>query len=406
LILFLFHILFIGSILLAISKTQRELTPLTFWSLGLLKIGSGLIVAYVFMAYQDGSDTKFLYEQSVLVAGKVKSGWSEYFGFLLDSQFPSFKSESRNLFFGKILSPVALATRNNFWLITIYLAFGNFLCGFFLFQNIISLSKEFKWPAFIALFLLPSSLAWTSGIFKETLLSSFVFLIIICLFNITFSKRKILLTAIILMLCYFIFNIKYYVLPPLVFSLTVLLLGEAKKNWKLTPKAATIGGLTFGLAIILISSTLQHHLSLSRIPYSLFDNFNAISERSSHQNTFTLNFEASWWSILYYSPLSIFTGLFRPFPFEGSATNVLYWFESLFAIVFFAYSFFNIKRWQLTYAILALVVFIVTLALFLPMSTGNFGTMARYRVIYWPFFIFLVSIIPKHDIVSFRQRIG
>ncbi|MEQ8240980.1 MAG: hypothetical protein RIA69_17315 [Cyclobacteriaceae bacterium] len=374
--------------------------------MAILKIVSGLLVAYVFVTYQEGSDTKFLYEQSVIVAEKAKLGWSEYFGFLSDTQFPSFKSESRNLFFGKIVSILGLLTNNHFWLITIYLALGNFLCGFYLFQSIINQFNQFKPSAFIALFLLPSSLAWTSGIFKETLLTSFIFIILICLLNFPSSKRKVVLVSITLVLCYFIFNIKYYVLPPLIMALTVLLTGEVQKVWKLSPKAATISGLIFVGVIILIASTLQHHLSLSRIPESLFDNFDAISARSSSQNIFSLNFDASWWSILYHSPLSIFTGLFRPMPFEGSTMNVLYWLESLIAIIFTIYSLVNLKRWKPSYLMFSLAVFIITLALFLPMSTGNFGTLARYRVVYWPFFIFLISIIPLKDIVSFRQRIG
>jgi hypothetical protein len=406
LILVFIHIIFIISILLIISKKQTILPTPYFWCFATSKIIIGITIGYLFVELREGSDTLFLFNQGQMVANQLNDGLGTYLEFIFQSQFPSFKSESRNLFFGKILSVPIIFTQGNFWLTNIYLSLLNFLAGLLLFKKLLEKYSDLKVQLLVSVFLLPSVQIWTSGILKESILVSFIYLIIVSLLYLSSSKMKLIPVSLIIVYCFFIFNIKYYVLPPLLFGLIILFLGVIKRRINLT-RYMEFGLSVMGiLATMLLSSLLHHHLDLSIIPQSLHDNHQTIIYNSFSKNTFILSFDPTWESIVVYSPLSLITGLFRPLLSEGSIFNILYWIESMVAICFTCYSFCYWKRWRFSYVILAALAFILTLALFLPFATGNFGTLARYRVIYWPLFLFMISIIPLNDFVSFRQRIG
>jgi len=95
------------------------------------------------------------------------------------------------------------------------------------------------------------------------------------------------------------------------------------------------------------------------------------------------------------SPWALISGLFRPFVWEAdNALKLIASLENLVVLILCvssaprARSFFQAPNKLST---LSVVVFSVLLCIFLALSTPNFGSLARYKVGFLPFFVFLLA---------------
>jgi hypothetical protein len=101
-----------------------------------------------------------------------------------------------------------------------------------------------------------------------------------------------------------------------------------------------------------------------------------------------------------HSPVAVFTCLFRPFIWESRKIFILFSaFESMLLLCATLYVMFKLKFFGFFRELLSnpfvLVSFIMSIffALIIGFTTYNFGTMARYKIILLPFYLFtLVSL--------------
>ncbi len=106
-------------------------------------------------------------------------------------------------------------------------------------------------------------------------------------------------------------------------------------------------------------------------------------------------FQSSVGSVLKNAPWALFSGLFRPFPWEaGTPLKLLISIENIFLMVLSATALVNVTRVLRSpnrLLLFSAALYVVLLCVFLALSTPNFGTLARYRVGFLPFFILLIS---------------
>jgi len=101
-------------------------------------------------------------------------------------------------------------------------------------------------------------------------------------------------------------------------------------------------------------------------------------------------------SILSNFPAAVFAGLFRPTLFD--AHSLLQWlsaFENTLVLVLFLTALPTLTTWKQIgredrLLVIAVALYIVALSGLLALSTPNYGTLVRYRVGFYPFFVLLL----------------
>ena len=144
-------------------------------------------------------------------------------------------SQSRSLFLVKIVSFIAIFTRDNYWIISLYFSLVSFWAGFLLFQKVSTAFPATKLAAAIAFLFFPSVVFWSSGIIKESLALAGLFILvrvyIALLTNSKLSWWEYLLTPIAAII---VWNLKYYWMAVFIpVSITTLLTHVIAQRTKL-----------------------------------------------------------------------------------------------------------------------------------------------------------------------------
>lgn len=197
-----------------------------------------------------------------------------------------------------------------------------------------------------------------------------------------------------------VWNLKYY-FAAIFFAVVITLI-----LYKLiTAKFALSKIYQYALWLVLfiiplaIATSLHPNFSPQRFFRVITDNheaFKAISSPTSLVHFHDL--QPTFMSILKNTPTALFSGLFRPFVWE--AENILALMmsiENLIVLFLAAVALASIRK--MIYSkdgvlIFSVIVYVFFLAVFLCLSTPNFGTLSRYRVGYYPFFVFVLLLTP------------
>ena len=89
-------------------------------------------------------------------------------------------------------------------------------------------------------------------------------------------------------------------------------------------------------------------------------------------------------------------GLFRPLVFEAvNLWQLLVGLENSMILILFIIALWHLSKTKLfdKRFLWAAILFILFLDVFLAFSTPNFGTLSRYKVAYWPFFVMLILFV-------------
>ena len=137
----------------------------------------------------------------------------------------------------------------------------------------------------------------------------------------------------------------------------------------------------------------------------IVDNYNAYTQVSiigPFVNYTDLN--PNWGSIVLNSPWALISGLFRPFVFEiNSLFQLVISIENTLLLLLSVYNMKYLTR--IPYSsnrllIVSALVYIILLAIFLTLSTPNFGTLSRYRIGFLPFLFCLLLYYPSQPFIS------
>jgi hypothetical protein len=254
----------------------------------------------------------------------------------------------------------------------------------------------------------PSTVWWTAGLHKESILWAAMSVLIVLIFKglesdflkksfwkAFFSWQDKGQTSIIfrwflfLMAAALLFKLKYYylaVLLPVLWAYSLVFLFG---------KRFSLGGqvilwfLVFSLSLF-ISSHLHTNLSLARFATALLRNHNEIVLVSRVDNLIQYSdLQADALSILKNSPLALFSAFFRPFFWEdGGFFKKIIGFENLLL----ALSLLACRKFKHKEAILILsaLIYSLLLAILLAIASPNLGSLARYKVAYMPFLMSLI----------------
>jgi len=263
------------------------------------------------------------------------------------------------------------------------------------------------WLAFCSLFV-PSVIFWASGILKETIVISCLGVIVYQIKR-NLIDKAISIPGIILLLCcaILIFAVKKYVLicfaPAALFWIYASNLQKVRSivvRIILVPLVIAIAAVSGYYAVLKIGESDSRY-SLNNIALTARTTAYDIgfySGRDAGSGYSLGEFDGTFQSMIGYFPQAVNVSLFRPYLWE--VKNPLMLFSAVESTIIALITIVLLLRHPIRFArsliipdVIFCLVFSITFAFAVGISTYNFGTLSRYKVPLVPFYLVALTII-------------
>ena len=350
---------------------------------------------------QDSGNLKYFFKPAV----EVKSWYDAEVG---DINYSGYFGIASNLFVMKISALLSFFSFNKYLIITLFFGLFSFagLWRLFLVFKDINKGKQLKVLAWTVLFM-PSVWFWGSGLIKDSVCIGGLGFIIHYLYKI-FIKKKFSFKDIIVLalLLYIVGTIKSYILIVLAVSLATFAFYKFVTPFKnLVIRSIIILVFFTGILTVAFITNFTNQLQLlaeeSKVQVDTYQrNYQSVQNEDDRSRGMVkfIEMDASVEGIILRSPIAVFTCLFRPFIWESEKIIILFSsLEAMFLLFFTIYLLVRMKVFGFIAGIInnpfVLVSFIMAIlfALIIGFTTFNFGTMARYKIILLPFYLFTLT---------------
>lgn len=399
----LLHLVIVALISFRVWRSAEGLRNIFVPAL-LLKLCAGVAIGLLYTYYYSVGDTWLYFHDGELLEKLARQNPAGYLKFLALSEgevspMASYGlHEPRALFMVKIVSLFNLMTLNNYWVVSIYFSLLSFLGAWFLLKELGERLPGIRVAAIVALLFLPSAVFWSSGLIKESLAMAGIYFLSGIFIRLWFSGKVRLHETILALLSIWVaWNLKYYY-AAIFLAVVVTSLGHRFLIRRLAPRLffhELLIWLLIFLVPLFIVTFLHPNFSPERLMSVIVENNRAYSEISSPEDLIGFHhLKTSAGSLILNSPWAAVSGLFRPFVWEsGNMLQLAAALENLLLLLVSIVAVFSpghLPRSGLRMLIVAVVAYVLILAVFITLSTPNFGTLSRYRVAYLPFFAMLV----------------
>ena len=412
-----------------------------FWAALTLKCAAGIALGLLYLHhYPYRGDTFALFEESAVLSKLAFRQPDAYLGILLFDEFNGFatanlllQNQPRAFFAAKLFSCINLFTFHNYWLTGLYCSLFSFW-GFWRLATVLaSFYPRTRTAAIIAFLLFPSVVFWSSGVLKESIaMGCFTGILAIGLplyFSTKRKDRQVFFRKnvfahiknhwkkglCIVLFGWIVWQLKFYYLGallPAALSLAGVFVlygnygishGRVLLFWQILFFCAV-----FGAAPLLIRQITGQSLLASIV--------------ANHDATVTISRPGTYVvfvsllptvrSFAAHFPLALWSGLFAPLPWQ--ARNWLAFGATLENAVLLGLAVLCLVKTCLSpkkkfrffsspvglplpedtiltrLLVRAAVLYIVSLAVVLAFSSPNFGALARYKVGFLPFLVYIL----------------
>lgn len=381
------------------------------------KLVATLVLGYIFLYHFKYATDPQTFQ---MVATKLTNKWIEAPSLVYDSFFENvpiqeinYTNQQRSFFFIKIIAILNLFTGNNYWINSFWLSLFCFVSVWYLLQKIATHCADFYLPTAIALLFVPTTDFWTSGLIKETICFG-IFCFLIANYIVFLSgkiKPKLIIISIIA--SYLLYSIKFYYLGA--FLLVAVSVYSSKQILGYLQLKNFVSKSTIFISTLVIISLVANALTVKIYTVGILDLIYYNHVMFQETNAVNFNFEGlveyNYGSFLPYMHKALGHGLFMPLPHH--ADSFFEWVEAIVnfsTLVLCCTSGFLVFKNRTDYSkkegqILAFVlVYVLISALAIGFSTPNWGSLARYKVMYFPFLhamlLYIVSKTPLFDRLS------
>ncbi len=274
---------------------------------------------------------------------------------------------------------------------TVFMCFLSLTASVFLFKFFSKQINGKELLIFLAVFLIPSVLLWTSAVLKEGLLL-FGMGVLLYYFLSLLDKKKILFSILMVIFGFFILlYIKYYTLAALLIPLLAFV---CVRKFQIKRTLLTYAGfLLLAFSFISILSFLSEDYNVFRILSIKQQDFIGLAKSMDAGSLLNApKLDASIWSFIQNIPYALFVVFFRPFFFESTnPLMIVAGLENLAILLLFVFAFFlkekKIKEKNLFFFSLS---FVFILYVLIGVTTPVMGAIVRYKV---PALIFLLILV-------------
>jgi hypothetical protein len=379
-------------------RRQHQEITLFFWPALTIKLLAGIAIGLIYKNYYVAGDTFILFDQARSQTYLLAHHPADFLDFLWRENVGEWKGVNRSTFLIKIISIFNILSVNNYWITSLWFSFISFLGAWYFFKKVTRFFTDAKLQAAFAFLFFPSVVFWSSGIIKESLSLAGLFFLAGVYLEAMMGKTPTGRDLVYALLGFVVlWNLKYYwVAVFLPVTITSCIVQYSSVRLRLASVSAALVWVVVFFLLVLAASLIHPNFYPGSFLRVLVENnsaFTAISDPSNlvHYNSLS----PSWWSVVINVPWALISGLFRPFVWE--ADNV--WkmataFENVWILVLFLSSLVHVRDFLSSpnkLLTLSVVVYVLSLCVFLALSTPNLGSLARYKVGFMPFFIFLIT---------------
>jgi len=399
------NILFLISLAIWGYWLSRRSSLISFYWLGLgVKIVAGIAVGLLYSRYYDSGDSWVMMAEGIKIKNEAFASFRGFVEIYIHNNYEivqhyAYVMQPRGAFMTKILAPVVLVTNNNYWLTSAYLSLFSF-AGFWVLANTLNNLFKNKWVAVIPTLFFPSIVFWSSGVLKESVAIGSLALLFAFLTKL-YIKKHLRWHEVLFLLVGFllVMHLKYYyaaVLAVIYITLFVVRFILPKQStWYIEL------GYVIGIFVLVITLASFSHPNFwpSRFMSVIVNNYYQYAQQSKGGNMVVFTgLEPTILSLLINSPKALFSGLFSPlwiptFSFVKLAAIIENWLlivASVYAVLHYP----RLKMRDNRLLFYVMILFIITMAVFLTFSSPNYGTLVRYRIGYLMIFvIMLVGVI-------------
>jgi hypothetical protein len=380
-----------------------------------VKFGGAIFIALIYQYYYGGGDTYNFFTQSKTINSALDESvelWIKLLFRVSPDNDPYIYKYSSQLYWyndpnsysvGAIGAVFGLFNGTTYIPIALLFAFFSFTGIWAMFKTFVSIYPKLHKPLAVAFLFIPSTVVWGSAMFKDTICMFGLGWLTYTVFRVFLEKDFSLKNLFLLIFSFFLIAIvKVYIILAFVPALSIWLLmnysGRIRSKalrWSLN--IVTISACLAGF--ILVSETFSDKLgrySLERLAATAKTTQNYINYVSETEggSAYDLGeFEPTLSGMVSKFPQAVIVTLFRPFIWEASKPIMLLSaLESFAFFLLFVYAFFKggiVNKLRQTIADSNLIFFLIYFLIFafaVGISTGNFGTLSRYKIPCMPFF--------------------
>lgn len=357
-----------------------------YWLALALKLSAGIVLGLIFYQYYGSGDTITFFESA-----------KNFNGNSLDDQ-------PRTQFFIYFIRPIVWFSGGSYWISSLYLSLISFVCTWYSVNILARLYPEIKSVIVLCFLFIPSIVFWSSGLIKDSLAFAVLSVAVTSAIKIYKTSRLTLLEIILLLASLLILlKIKHYLfITFLLFAgilISIMIFKKLNKRWSILLSLAILG-------LAMITTQFVHpYLEIDRIPWTLYENNQAILKKSNPEDRLNIEMEGDQWVDVFSNiPKAFHAGLMRPSILDK--TSIWGWVhrvENFVLTALLMMSLILIMKSKSTIdppLLIAAILCITMLAVMLPLSTPNFGTLVRYKNAYMPYLFLISSILPYRYLAS------
>ncbi len=388
----------------------------------LLPFYLAIFIGLVYQYYYGGGDTAYYFYQSKVVNSAFSDSW--YKGLLLILHIPTWYDGKYQIYISQM---EWYGGWNTYLIISIaaiinIFTFSSFLCtsivfAFISFSGIWALFRTFalQYPQYlkqvaISILFIPSTFIWGSGIFKDTLCVFALGWLTYCIFQMLIQRNFSLFNILFSIISFVILGIvKLYILlafiPALALWVVFMYSHMIKSKFiRLNIKLILIGITMLGFTFLSKQfSTQLGGYSLDKISKTAEISRSYVYGESSKNEGAGYDLgeiDPSLTGMVKILPISIITALYRPFIWEARKLIVLL--NAIEASLFLIISFkilFKVGVKSILKAISSdpniqfFLVFTLIFGFAVGLTSGNFGSLSRYRIPCLPMFSLALMLI-------------
>ncbi len=392
------------------KKQDPHLRPL-FWPALIFKLLAGVGLGLIYQYYYSTGDTFHFFDLAKEQARLFHIDTGSYLEGMWHDADGEWKGAARSIFFVKILSIVAILTDGNYWITSLWFSFLSFSGSLYIVGCIMRFFPGAKMATALAFLFFPSVVFWGSGVIKESVALAALLLLsgmyLKAMMNTSPRPTEFVLGLIGF---WIVWNLKYYwiavFLPVVITSLVVHFTSirfKIPSRLKLYYWVVLFVVLCFGVSLLHPNFYPERFLQVVIESHQAFVKVSDPTDLIQYESL-----SAKWASVAVNSAWALISGIFRPFLWEANnGLKALVSLENLFIFLLCIGSLFRIKDFfkaQNRLITMSVMVYIVLLCVFLALSTPNMGSLARYKVGFLPFLIFLISY--KNSFLNFVKFLG
>jgi hypothetical protein len=386
-----------------------------------LKIIGSLFIALIYRYYYGSGDTDFYFRGGISINHFLIDDPITYFKmvFGLNTDYYNKYANLHIYYYNTIdkstalmmslISLLGLLSANTYLVIALFFAVISFFGSWYLYRTVCALYPESRKKIYYAIFLTPTILIWSSSVLKDSICLASLLTLISLIVRIIQLKEPPSIKKIILIVFtgWVLYILKVYILiafiPFLGIYLLSTLLSKIQNDF--------LRNVFFIFLFLILAFGVYQNLSnisgylqayaLDTLLERVGNTFTWVNQGSEQGARYDLGIDyTSWSSLLASFPKGINVTLFRPYPWESKKIIVLI--SGIESSIIFLLTLYVLFRTGFIQSILTIgrdrfllmiFGFCISFAFIIGVSTGNFGSLVRYKLPIMPLYMILLVIL-------------